>query len=63
MQEALKQAKTAAGPEIINAALVIPVILTVAFIGLFFYMRNKTKPQLKLQQKLKQSFVHLYFFS
>jgi hypothetical protein len=51
MQEALKQAKTAAGPEIINATLVIPVILTVAFIGLFFYMRNKTKPQLTATAK------------
>jgi len=51
MQEALKQAKTAAGPEIINATLVIPIILTVAFIFLFFYMRNKTKPQLMATAK------------
>lgn len=51
MQEALKQAKTAAGPEIINATLVIPIILTVAFIFLFFYMRNKTKPQLTATAK------------
>lgn len=46
MQAALAQAKTAAGPEIINATLVIPIILTVAFIALYFYMRNKTKPTL-----------------
>jgi fucose permease len=52
MQEALKQAKTAAGPEIINATLVIPIILTVAFIGLYFYMRNKTKPQLTATAKV-----------
>ncbi len=51
MQEALKQAKTAAGPEIINATLVIPIILTAAFIILFFYMRNKTKPQLTASAK------------
>lgn len=51
MTEALTQAKTAAGPEIINATLVIPIILTVAFIGLFFYMRNKTKPQLTATAK------------
>jgi MFS family permease len=46
MQAALAQAKTAAGPEIINATLVIPIVLTVAFIALYFYMRNKTKPTL-----------------
>ena len=51
MQAALTQAKTAAGPEIINATLVIPIILTVAFIGLFFYMRNRTKPQLTATAK------------
>lgn len=42
-QAALTAAKTAAGPEIINATLVIPIALTVAFIGLYFYMRNKPK--------------------
>jgi hypothetical protein len=47
MQSALAQAKTAAGPEIINATLVIPIILTVAFVALYFYMRNKSKPTLK----------------
>ncbi len=46
MSKALAEAKTAAGPEIINATLVIPIILTVAFIGLYFYMRNRAKPQL-----------------
>jgi len=43
---ALAAAKTAAGPEIINATLIIPIILTVAFIILHFYMRNRAKPQL-----------------
>lgn len=42
-QAALAAAKTAAGPEIINATLIIPIVLTVAFIGLYFYMRNKPK--------------------
>lgn len=42
-QATLTAAKTAAGPEIINATLVIPIALTVAFIGLYFYMRNKPK--------------------
>lgn len=47
MQKALTEAKTAAGPEIINATLIIPIILSVAFLFLFFYMRNKKKPTLQ----------------
>jgi len=47
MANALNQAKTAAGPEIINATLIIPLILTVAFIGLFIYMRGRKKPVLQ----------------
>jgi hypothetical protein len=35
------EAKKLAGPEIINATLTIPVILIVAFGGLYVYMRNK----------------------
>jgi MFS family permease len=46
MANLLTQAKTAAGPEIINATLVIPIILTVAFAGLYFYMRGKSKQTL-----------------
>lgn len=45
MGKALAQAKVTAGPEIINATLVIPIILTVAFIGLYIYMRTKSKKQ------------------
>ncbi len=37
----LNLAKKAAGPEIINVTLIIPIVLAVAFIGLFFYMRGK----------------------
>ncbi len=39
--EAMNEAKKLAGPEVLNATLIIPVILTIAFIFLFFYMRNK----------------------
>jgi MFS family permease len=37
-------ANATAGPEVLKATLVIPVVLIVAFAGLFFYMRNKKKP-------------------
>ena len=40
---ALNEAKKAAGPEIINATLIIPIILTAAFIGLYFYMKGRKK--------------------
>lgn len=43
MIAALNEAKKAAGPEIINATLTIPIILIVAFAGLFIYMRNRKK--------------------
>ena len=43
MKSALAAARTAAGPEIINATLLIPVVLIVAFIGLYIYMRNRPK--------------------
>jgi MFS family permease len=46
MATALNEAKKAAGPEILNATLVIPIILIVAFTGLLLYMRNKKKPEL-----------------
>ena len=47
MVNALNEAKKAAGPEIINATLVIPILLTAAFIGLFLYMRSRKKIQLQ----------------
>ena len=46
MINTLNEAKKAAGPEIINATLIIPVILVIAFAGLFFYMRGKRKKSL-----------------
>lgn len=47
MAAALNAAKGAAGPEIINATLVIPIVLTVVFAILFFYMRGRKKPSLQ----------------
>lgn len=46
MAAALTSAKTAAGPEILNLTLFIPIALVVAFAGLFVYMRGKQKPVL-----------------
>jgi hypothetical protein len=46
MAAALARAKTAAGPEILNLTLFIPIALVVAFTGLFVYMRGKQKPVL-----------------
>ncbi|MBC7626732.1 sugar MFS transporter [Ferruginibacter sp.] len=43
MISALTEAKKAAGPQIINATLIIPIILTAAFIGLFIYIRSRKK--------------------
>ena len=43
MKTALADANKAAGPEIINTTLIIPIGLIAAFAGLFFYMRNKKK--------------------
>ncbi len=41
MNSVMDAAKKAAGPEIINTTLILPVILIAAFAGLFFYMRNR----------------------
>ncbi|HVM87128.1 MAG TPA: MFS transporter [Puia sp.] len=46
LANALNDAKKAAGPEIINVTLIIPIILIVAFTGLYFYMRGRKKPVL-----------------
>ncbi|MBS1598632.1 MAG: MFS transporter [Bacteroidetes bacterium] len=43
---ALAEAKKAAGPEVINFTLVIPIILIFAFLGLNIYMRGKKKPEM-----------------
>jgi MFS family permease len=37
-------ARKLAGPEVLNATLIIPLILTVAFTILLFYMRGRKKP-------------------
>ncbi|MFZ6010030.1 MAG: MFS transporter [Bacteroidota bacterium] len=47
MANILFEAKRAAGPEVLNVTLVIPIILTVAFVGLVIYMRGKKKTVLE----------------
>jgi len=47
MASALMEAKKAAGPEIINATMIIPIILIVAFAGLFVYMRSRKQEQVQ----------------
>ncbi|HEX5669605.1 MAG TPA: MFS transporter [Chitinophagaceae bacterium] len=49
MANAYASARHAAGPEVLNATLIIPIILTVAFIGLYFYMKGRKKPELIAQ--------------
>lgn len=46
MVNQLNNARTAAGPEVLNTTLIIPIVLVVAFVFLYFYMRNKPKPSL-----------------
>ncbi|MDB5013460.1 MAG: hypothetical protein JWQ25_1662, partial [Daejeonella sp.] len=43
------QATTAAGPDVIRATLVIPIVLSVAFAGLVFYMRSRKKQELHVK--------------
>jgi len=43
MANALAEAKKAAGPEILNTTLMIPIALVVAFTGLVIYMRGRKK--------------------
>lgn len=45
MANAYDAARAAAGPQILNATLIIPIILIVAFAGLYFYMRSKHKKE------------------
>jgi MFS family permease len=45
MANALGEAKKAAGPEILNTTMIIPIILTVAFAGLVIYMKSRKKQQ------------------
>ena len=47
MKNDLAAANKAAGPEIINTTLIIPLILIVAFSGLFIYMQKRKKNNLK----------------
>jgi MFS family permease len=45
MAKAFDAARSAAGPEVLNTTLIIPVVLIVAFAGLVFYMRGKKKSE------------------
>ncbi|MEO8763715.1 MAG: MFS transporter [Ginsengibacter sp.] len=47
MANTLNEARKAAGPEIINATLMIPIFLTFAFIILNFYMRKRAPKALQ----------------
>ena len=42
----LDAANSAAGPEILNTTLFIPIALVVAFLGLNIYMSRRNKKQL-----------------
>jgi MFS family permease len=46
MAEAWKAANSAAGPDILTTTTIIPLVLTVAFAGLYWFMRGKSKPSL-----------------
>jgi hypothetical protein len=48
MTAALNEAKKAAGPEIINVTMIIPLVLIVAFIALNIYMRGRHKKQVQV---------------
>lgn len=43
MARAFDSARSAAGPEVLNTTLIIPVVLIMAFIGLVVYMRARKK--------------------
>ena len=43
----LEEARRAAGPEVINFTMMIPIGLVVAFAGLVFYMRGRKKETLQ----------------
>jgi len=49
MKAYLAEANKAAGPEIINTTLIIPLILIVAFSALFIYMRKKKNSSTELR--------------
>jgi MFS family permease len=43
MAKAFDSARSAAGPEVLNTTLIIPVVLIIAFVGLVIYMRSRKK--------------------
>ena len=45
LSKAYDAARSAAGPEVLQTTLVIPIVLIVAFGGLVLYMRSRNKTQ------------------
>ena len=45
MATAMEAAKRAAGPEVLNATMILPIILIVAFTGLIIYMRSRKRTE------------------
>lgn len=45
LAEAFNAARSAAGPEVLNTTLIIPIVLIFAFAGLVIYMRSRKKAQ------------------
>jgi len=55
LASAFNQARAAAGPEVLNTTLIIPIVLIVAFLGLLIYMRSrKTATPLTTKTVLEQ---------
>lgn len=52
MASILLDAKSAAGPEILQVTMIIPIILTIAFTGLVLYMRSQKQKELSVIKKL-----------
>jgi MFS family permease len=55
MAGVLNEARKAAGPEILNATLVIPIILIAAFIGLVIYMRGRRRLEVLTPQTAQRA--------
>ncbi len=59
MANALTQAKTAAGPEIINATMVIPIFLSLSFAGL--YLSISFGCEISLIVRFLKNYTTLFF--
>jgi MFS family permease len=52
-------ARSAAGPEVLHETLIIPIILSIAFAFLFFYMRSKNKKTTAVAQPVANAYENL----